>query len=52
VLCADKSKAVVKYTLAEENQQIFASKYKLHLGAKEELKAELLKEKEFLDHRD
>ena len=31
VLCADKSDAVVKYTLSEENTQIFASKYKLYL---------------------
>lgn len=52
VLCADKSEAVVKYTLAEENQQIFASRYKLHLPTEEELKAELLKKREFLDHRD
>ena len=29
VLCADKSDSVVKYTLSEENTQIFASKYKL-----------------------
>ena len=26
VLCADKSDSVVKYTLSEENTQIFASK--------------------------
>lgn len=29
VLCADKSEQVVKYTLPEDNSQIFASKYKL-----------------------
>ena len=27
VLCADKSDAIVKYTLPENNNQIFASKY-------------------------
>ena len=27
VLCDDKSDAVVKYTLPEDNKQIFASKY-------------------------
>ena len=37
VLCADKSDAVVKYTLSEENTQIFASKYKLYLPTEEEL---------------
>ena len=31
VLCADKSDQIVKYTLPEENNQIFASKYKLYL---------------------
>ena len=30
VLCANKSESVVKYTLSEENQQIFASKYKFN----------------------
>ena len=29
VLCADKSESVVKYTLPENETQIFASKYKL-----------------------
>jgi len=41
VLCADKSDSVVKYTLTEENSQIFASKYKLYLPSEEELKKEL-----------
>ena len=27
VLCAEKNDAVVKYTLPEDNQQIFASKW-------------------------
>lgn len=41
VLCSDKSDQVVKYTLPEENNQIFASKYKLYLPTEEELKREL-----------
>lgn len=41
VLCADKSDAVVKYTLAEENNQIYASKYKLYMPTEEEFKKEL-----------
>jgi len=41
VLCADKSEQVVKYTLPEDNNQIFASKYKLYLPTEEELKKEL-----------
>lgn len=38
VLCADKSDQVVKYTLSEDNDQIFASKYKLYLPTEEEFK--------------
>lgn len=41
VLCADKSDSVVKYTLPEENNQIFASKYKLYMPTEEEFKKEL-----------
>ena len=41
VLCADKSDQIVKYTLPEENNQIFASKYKLYLPTEEEFKKEL-----------
>ena len=41
VLCADKKDSVVKYTLPEDNQQIFASKYKLYMPTEEELKKEL-----------
>lgn len=41
VLCADKSDAVVKYTLPEDNTQIFASKYMTYLPTEEEFKREL-----------
>ena len=41
VLCADKSDAIVKYTLPESNNQIFASKYFTYLPTEEELKREL-----------
>ena len=41
VLCADKSESVVKYTLPENETQIFASKYKLYLPSEEELLREL-----------
>ena len=41
VLCADKSEAVVRYTLPEDNKQIFASKYMLYLPTEEELKNEI-----------
>ena len=41
VLCADKSDAIVKYTLPENNNQILASKYFTYLPTEEELKREL-----------
>ena len=45
VLCKDKSKSVVEYTLPENNEQIFASKYQTVLPSKEELKI-LINERE------
>lgn len=49
VLCADKSDAVVKYTMPEDNTQIFASKYQLYLPTEEELRTEITKEYRALD---
>jgi len=49
VLCADKSDTVVKYTLSEENTQIFASKYKLYLPTEDELRRELQREYDALE---
>jgi predicted nuclease of restriction endonuclease-like (RecB) superfamily len=52
VLCADKSEAVVRYTLPENNQQIFASRYRLHLPTEEELANELQRERAIIEqHR-
>jgi predicted nuclease of restriction endonuclease-like (RecB) superfamily len=45
ILCADKSDSVVKFTLPEDNTQIFASKYKLYLPTESELLRELNAEK-------
>ena len=49
VLCADKSESVVKYTLPEDETQIFASKYKLYLPSEEELIQELNQEYQALE---
>lgn len=48
ILCAGKSENVVKYTLPENNQQIFTSKYKLYIPTEEELLLEIEKEQHFL----
>ena len=49
VLCTDKSEAVVRYTLPEDNQQIFASRYKLYLPTETELAAELQRERQAIE---
>lgn len=41
VLCADKTDTIVKYTLPEDNNQIFAAKYMTYLPTEEEIKREL-----------
>lgn len=53
VLCEDKKEAVVRYTLSENNKQIFASRYKLYLPTEKELIDELKNERNIvtrLDH--
>lgn len=41
ILCADKKETTIQYTLPEDNNQIFASKYQLYLPDKETLQAQL-----------
>lgn len=50
VLCSDKSDAIVKYTLPEGNNQIFASKYMLYIPSEEELKREIKAERKALEN--
>lgn len=38
ILCQNKTESVVQYTLPENNEQIFASKYQTVLPSKEDLK--------------
>lgn len=49
VLCDEKSDAVVRYTLPEGNNQIFASRYKLYLPTEEELRAEIIRDRQMID---
>lgn len=44
ILCSEKDEAVVKYSVLEDSQHLFASKYKLHLPTEEELALELKRE--------
>lgn len=43
ILCTDKNDAVVEYVLDKDNERIFASRYKLELPPKDELRRLLLK---------
>lgn len=52
LLCADKNDSVVRYTLSEDNKQIFASKYMLYLPTEEELQKEINAERKALDNSD
>jgi len=44
ILCSEKDQTIVKYSVLEESQQLFASKYKLYLPSEEELAKELERE--------
>ena len=46
ILCTQKNDAVVRYVLAEQSQQIFASRYQLHLPTEADLQTELQREVE------
>ena len=49
ILCADKDETIVKYSVLKESEQLFASKYRLHLPSEEQLIAELERERPVLD---
>ncbi|MDR0886769.1 MAG: PDDEXK nuclease domain-containing protein [Clostridiales Family XIII bacterium] len=49
VLCAGKDETLVKYSVLADKENLFASKYKLFLPTEEELKAELMRERELIE---
>ena len=49
ILCTDKNKTIVKYSVLSEGKQIFASKYKLYLPNEESLKEEIRRERDLLE---
>lgn len=52
ILCSEKSEAVAKYSVLSDSKQLFASKYLPFLPTEEELKQELLRERNLLANRD
>jgi len=51
ILCAGKDTSVVKYSVLHENEQLFASKYRLILPSEDELRAELERDQLWLAQR-
>lgn len=49
ILCTQKSKTIVKYSLLSESKQVFASKYQLYLPTEKQLKEEIEREKEQIE---
>lgn len=49
ILCTEKDKTIVKYSLLNDSKQIFASKYQLYLPTEEELRQELEREKQEIE---
>jgi predicted nuclease of restriction endonuclease-like (RecB) superfamily len=49
ILCAAKDNSVVKYSMLNENDQLFASKYRLILPSEEVLRAELQRDQLWIE---
>lgn len=49
ILCAGKNNAVVRFTLPEDQKQIFISKYIPYIPTEEELRAEIIREKGMIE---
>jgi predicted nuclease of restriction endonuclease-like (RecB) superfamily len=52
ILCSEPSLAVAKYSVLSDNKQLFASKYLPFLPTEEELKIELLRERNLIINRE
>lgn len=51
VLCSEKNETMVKYSILNENDYLFASKYKLYIPSEEELKKEIERERFNIEQR-
>ena len=51
ILCSQKDDTTVKYSVLKENEQLFASKYRLVLPSEEELAAEVKRERRLIDEK-
>lgn len=51
VLCSEKNETMVKYSVLNENDHLYASKYKLYIPSEEELKKEIERERFNLEQK-
>jgi predicted nuclease of restriction endonuclease-like (RecB) superfamily len=51
ILCADKNESMAKYSVLSDKENLFASKYMLFLPTEDELKLELMRERELLERQ-
>jgi hypothetical protein len=49
ILCSQKNEAIVKYSVLNDEKQVFASKYKLTLPTVEELQREMEQERRLIE---
>lgn len=52
ILCSQKNEAIVKYSVLNDAQQVFASKYRLTLPTAEELQREIEEERRKIEERE
>ena len=52
ILCSDKKDTIVKYSVLNDNKNLFASKYQLYLPTEEELAREIEKQKEEFEDKE
>ena len=52
ILCSDKKDTIVKYSVLNDNKNLFASKYQLYLPTEEELAREIQKQKEEIEDKE
>jgi predicted nuclease of restriction endonuclease-like (RecB) superfamily len=51
ILCSEKNEAVARYSVLQDNQQLFASRYRFTLPSEEELQRELQRERSLIENR-
>ena len=49
ILCAERDEVVARYSILNESQQLFASKYMLYLPSEDELRAEVTRSRQALN---